>query len=257
MAASYLVRFDDLCPGMDWDVWDKVERILVDQGVSPVLAVVPDNRDPKLVVAAERADFWSRVREWQSHGWSIGWHGFQHLYESADAGIVGINKRSEFAGVPRAEQLRKLRCAQEIFARQGVTPKVWVAPGHSFDHNTVELLAGFGVNVISDGFYTRPVLALGALWIPQQLWTLRRMPYGLWTVCYHVNRWSDRELLRFERGIAEFRPAIVSVTDILKVPYKPKSALDAAFAACYRGAVLMKRALPSSGYVNRVPPTGR
>jgi len=243
MGASYLVRFDDLCPGMNWDVWDKVERILVDHSVFPVLAVVPDNRDPALVVAAERADFWRRVREWQSRGWSIGWHGFQHLYESADAGIVGINRRSEFAGVPRAEQQRKLRCARDIFAREGVTPDLWVAPAHSFDRNTVELLASFGVNVISDGFYTRPVLALGALWIPQQLWTLRRMPYGLWTVCYHVNRWSERDLLRFERGIAEFRPAIVAVADILKTRCRPKRARDTAFAACYRGAVLMKRAL--------------
>ena len=252
MSATYLVRFDDLCPGMNWDVWDRVEGILVDQGVSPVLAVVPDNRDPKLMVAPERSNFWARVREWQSRGWSIGWHGFQHLYESADAGIVGINKRSEFAGVPRAEQQRKLRCAYEIFSSHHVAPDLWVAPAHSFDRDTVELLASFGVRVISDGFYPGPVLALGALWIPQQLWTLRRMPFGLWTVCYHINRWSERDLLRFERSIETFKASIVSVSEVLNASRRPKGAFDTVFAACFRGAVLMKRALSNSRHVNRV-----
>jgi predicted deacetylase len=230
---------------MNWSVWDKVEALLIDRQIRPIIAVVPDNRDAKLNAAPHCDDFWDRVRQWQGRGWSIGWHGFQHIYETSAAGIVGINKRSEFAGVSRSEQLRKLRAAYEIFSRHGIRPDLWVAPGHSFDRQTVELLQTFGVDVISDGFYLRPVLALGSLWIPQQLWTLRHMPWGLWTVCYHVNRWADKDLVRFERAIDEFRGRFVSIADVVKSPRSPKTAVDAAVERCYRAAVLLKRALSS------------
>lgn len=46
--SKYLVRFDDLCPTANWDVWEPVEATLLDAGVRPLVAVVPDNQDPKL-----------------------------------------------------------------------------------------------------------------------------------------------------------------------------------------------------------------
>ena len=48
MAARYLIRFDDLCPSMNWTVWCEVESILQAAGIKPLLAVVPDNADPQL-----------------------------------------------------------------------------------------------------------------------------------------------------------------------------------------------------------------
>ena len=243
MAAQYLIRFDDVCPTMNWSVWDKVEPLLTERKIRPIVAVIPDNRDSKLNSGPYRENFWERVTEWQRRGWAIGWHGFQHVYESASAGIVGINSRSEFAGLPRSEQQRKLRSAHGIFSSHGIQPDLWVAPAHSFDRHTVELVRSFGVDVISDGFYARPVLSLGALWIPQQLWTLRRMPYGLWTVCYHINGWSDQDLVRFEHAVDEFAGRLVCVADILKLPTRAKTVFDAAFERGYRGALLLKRAL--------------
>lgn len=241
MIAKYLLRFDDVCPTMNWPLWDQVERLLVMRNIRPIVAVVPDNRDPTLNVAPERGDFWERVRDWQRRGWAIGWHGFQHVYESSNAGLVGINRRSEFADVSRSEQGRKLRLAYEIFSRHRVRPDVWVAPAHSFDRHTIELLRGFGVDVISDGFFIRPVLMLAVLWIPQQLWSLRRMPLGLWTVCYHVNSWSARDLEGFERAINEFEGHFLCLADALKMPRRTRTTLDSVFAECYRNALLLKR----------------
>ena len=79
MPARYLVRFDDICPTMNWAAWSRIETVLDRHGVAPILAVVPDNRDPKLMVDNSRADFWARVRGWQTKGWTIALHGFQHL----------------------------------------------------------------------------------------------------------------------------------------------------------------------------------
>src|SRR5256885_866914 len=44
VSARYLVRFDDLCPTMNWDVWKSVEEVLFRTGIRPLLAVIPDNQ---------------------------------------------------------------------------------------------------------------------------------------------------------------------------------------------------------------------
>src|SRR5213594_2026420 len=63
--AQYLLRFDDICPTMNWRVWAEIESVLIQRRLKPILAVVPDNRDPGLQVDTPVADFWERARAWQ------------------------------------------------------------------------------------------------------------------------------------------------------------------------------------------------
>lgn len=213
--ASYLVRFDDICPTMNWEIWSRVEEILVRHGVQPIVGVVPDNHDPSLEHSAPAPDFWGRVRAWDAAGWTIAIHGHQHRYTTDAAGIVGIKKRSEFAGLPLASQLAKLEAARAVFEAHGVRPLTWVAPGHSFDDNTVAALRAIGIPYISDGLFLYPrVDRRGAVWIPQQLWRFRSMPFGVWTVCMHHSRWGEKDLARFERSIVQFRDRITSLPEI-------------------------------------------
>ena len=58
MTARYLVRFDDICPTMNWRVWEQLEPLLQAHGVKPIMAVVPDNHDRHLVVDAPQPGFW-------------------------------------------------------------------------------------------------------------------------------------------------------------------------------------------------------
>ncbi|MEQ9561523.1 MAG: DUF2334 domain-containing protein, partial [Woeseiaceae bacterium] len=97
-------------------------------------------------------DFWARVRTWQSHGWSIGLHGHQHTYTTQDAGLLQLNSKSEFAGLSSDEQRRKLVAALKIFEANEVHADAWIAPGHSFDERTIEILRDLGITTISDGF---------------------------------------------------------------------------------------------------------
>src|SRR6266496_2489037 len=129
MSAHYLIRFDDICPTMNWKLWSQIEAVLLDLEIRPILAVVPDNQDKKLMVAPPRGQFWEQVREWQTRGWTIGLHGYQHLYVNRESGILGFAQKSEFAGVPANQQEDKLRRAIEIFARESVMPEIWIAPG--------------------------------------------------------------------------------------------------------------------------------
>jgi peptidoglycan/xylan/chitin deacetylase (PgdA/CDA1 family) len=216
MSAEYLVRFDDICPTMNWDVWQPVEQILIREGIKPLLAVVPDNQDQNLDVDPPRNDFWDHVRSWRERGWTIGMHGYQHRYLTQDAGILRINHYSEFAGLPQEVQASKLRTAFEIFEREGVRPDAFIAPAHSLDCATLQALKGVGLRRISDGFFLFPnVDSAGMLWIPQQLWRFRPMPFGVWSVCFHINHWSQRDILQFQGDIRRYGRRIISFEDAI------------------------------------------
>jgi predicted deacetylase len=216
MSAEYLVRFDDICPTMNWTVWQEVERILVQQGIKPLLGVIPDNQDDHLKVNPPRNDFWPLVRTWRERGWAIGMHGYQHRCATQDAGILGINKYGEFAGLPREAQATKLRMAFEIFRREGIRPDAWIAPAHSFDRITLQLLKEMGLRRISDGFFLFPNLDYTEmLWIPQQFWRFRLMPFGVWSVCLHINNWGSRDILRFQQDAERYLEKIISFKDAI------------------------------------------
>jgi predicted deacetylase len=223
MAAEYLIRFDDICPTMNWDVWNKVEHILIEHQICPILAVVPDNKDKKLVVAKAPFGFWEIVRSWQARGWAIGIHGYQHVYVTGRPGVVGINDQSEFAGLNENEQESKLASALALFRKEGIDPNVWTAPGHSFDMITLRVLRKLNINVVSDGLYLWPNTdSFGIIHVPQQLWRLRRMSFGLWTVCYHHNDWTEDHIDRFRREIEKYKPHITNLHRVLAV-YSPRN----------------------------------
>lgn len=215
MPAKYLVRFDDICPTMNWTVWREIENALGEAGVKPILAVVPDNKDPELMAGPAREGFWHEVREWQRRGWTIGLHGYQHRYVTENAGIMGRNRYSEFAGLPYPRQLAKLRNAAGIFEREGVHPDLWIAPAHSFDANTLRALAMVNITTVSDGYSVLPhVESNGVFWIPQQLGRLRAMPGGVWTACHHHNNWTAADLTCFRRDLKKYQGKFSNVAEL-------------------------------------------
>ncbi|WP_326536473.1 DUF2334 domain-containing protein [Pseudorhodoferax sp.] len=246
MSARYLLRFDDICPTMDWQAWARIDDILQRHRIKPLLAVVADNRDPHLQVGAARSDFWDYIRRCQRQGWSIAMHGYQHLYQSAAPGLLGLNRHSEFSGLPREAQRAKIAQAASIFARERVRVNAWIAPGHNFDDVTLEILAEHGIALVSDGFYFRPVRHKGHVWLPQQLWRLRRMPFGTWTVCLHANGYSEAQIQAFERDVQRFARDIVDCAQALaEQPPQPASLLDHGFSSLWRAALLLKLKLAS------------
>lgn len=241
--ARYLIRFDDVCPTMNWSVWEKVESLMFELDLRPIVAVVPDNLDPKLMVMPERHDFWERVRYWQSLGWTIALHGYQHRYETSSGGLIGINPYSEFAGLPHDIQRWKLESALKIFSQKGIVTSVWVAPAHSFDEITIQLLADFDFEVISDGYYWRVIRKNGVVWVPQQIWRFRAFPIGTWTICYHPNNFSATDLEQLSLDLRTFRHRIVSLPDILKTTPPFEGYFDRFFNWSWRKAINFRRGL--------------
>lgn len=217
MRTGFILRFDDLCPTVNWQIWDRIEELLLEFRVSPIMAVIPDNRDKSLVHSRPGENFWERVRTWQGRGWTLGLHGYQHCYWTKKAGMFGRAAVSEFAGLPYEVQEIKLQNAVRIFSEHGLRPVVWVAPGHSFDRNTVSILLRTGLRIINDGYALYPYVdARGMVWIPQQVGRFRKLPLGIWTVCFHFNRWKDEDLKQFRVDLERFRPNILSVADVLQ-----------------------------------------
>lgn len=241
---AYLVRFDDICSTMDWETWNKVEKVLIEEGIKPIMAVIPDNKDKKLEFGEENKNFWSKVIKWQKMGWSIAIHGYQHLYETNEAGLIGLNKYSEFSGLSYEQQNKKLKEAIKIFNSHNIQPDLWVAPAHSFDKITARVLSDLGIEIVSDGFFKNPVKYMNLIWVPQQLWRFRSFRSGIWTVCYHVNGITKLELERTCSDLIKYKDNIVSLDDILKKnSFNQLSTYDRIFSFFWKALIKFKRFL--------------
>jgi predicted deacetylase len=241
----YLVRLDDACPTMDAAKWDAIESVLTEFNVKPIVSVIPSNQDPKFMASAPDPHFWNKVHRWKKMGWCIGLHGHTHIYQTSSKSLVPINPRSEFAGLPLAAQQEKIRSAWEVFVHHGIQPDVWVAPGHSFDANTLEALRReTPLRIVSDGIALAPYNELGFHWLPQQLWRFRWMPFGLYTVCLHPEYEGPDAVPRLRSQLESFHRQVVSFHDV-DLPSTPKTLLDKAFAGLFFPALRGKTWLRS------------
>lgn len=62
---DYCLRLDDACPQMNAEKWKKMESILDEYKIKPIVGVIPENRDPDFVSVADE-NFWGKACEWQS-----------------------------------------------------------------------------------------------------------------------------------------------------------------------------------------------
>lgn len=218
MSARYILRFDDITPGMAWSKFLPLKQHIESLGIRCVLGVVPENRDGKLEVEPTRDDFFELVREWQEKGDTIVQHGAYHVYETPEAGLLGVNPRSEFAGLPYDVQLQKIREGKSILLKQGVWAPYFMAPGHSFDRNTLRALKAEGFVALTDGVGFHPYWVDGIKFIPQLLGRPFPFPFGLVTICLHVNSFDDLKMQRLLRFLDQYRDRFVCFHEVAQAP---------------------------------------
>jgi len=185
--AQYLLRFDDLCPTIDRARWQQFQELIEEFAVRPILSVIPDNRDGELQLSPPDPEFWARMRDLEATGATIGLHGYRHLCESQGASLLPLHVMTEFAGVPEKTQRQWIHEGLGILRSHGLNPRIFVAPRHGFDRNTLLALREEGIRLLSDGFARIPFTRGGLTWIPQQLWGPVEKSKGLWTICVHSN----------------------------------------------------------------------
>lgn len=224
--ARYILRLDDACETYRREVWLKLEEVLDRYDIKPIVGVIPKNIDPALKFGAPDPEFWDRVRNWQKKGWIIAMHGYRHdLRNSGKQGsLVPIQPLTEFAGFPAENQREKIRLAWGIFRREQVKPTMWMAPAHSFDRITLDILREeTDIRMITDGLGVLPYQEHGFTWLPQQSWSLRTRSFGVWTTCLHPNSMDDADLKRLEDALGHVRPYILSDYEKLAKEFKERA----------------------------------
>ncbi|MDR2119193.1 MAG: DUF2334 domain-containing protein [Tannerellaceae bacterium] len=215
MSAKYIIRLDDACPTMDRKKWSTIEKILDKYNVKPIVAVIPNNEDLKQQIDERDDLFWEKVKKWETKGWGIALHGYNHVYTSNCGGLVPINRKSEFAGLPYEVQEEKIKRGIEIFRKHGIEPKIWVAPSHTFDKNTLKTLKQYtNINIISDGIALKPYRRFDFTWIPVQIPFFRHYNFGLWTVCLHPNTMQEKYFYLMSNFVEKNQEKMISILDI-------------------------------------------
>lgn len=230
MTAKYLFRLDDANAYSNFKKWSAIESIFQKYDIKPIVAVVPDNKDPKLMFQKLDSNFWSRVKDWDDKGWEIAMHGYQHVFHRVNRleNIIPFYNRSEFSGLSLLEQKEKIEKSQEIFLLNGFAPKVWVAPAHAYDKNTLKAISSLTeIKIVSDGISLFPFFSQGFSFLPQQLWKIKKKYFGLWTVCLHPDSMTDKEIIELELQLSSpyIYKNVLSVQDI-EMKMKDRNVLD-------------------------------
>lgn len=211
--ARYLFRMDDVSPTMNWEKFTALLALFRRFNVTPLLGIVPDNRDPKLQVKPPHPAFWETMRELVHRGEiEVAQHGYQHLLSSrGNTALIstryGIKPRSEFAGLSYKKQIDKIRAGRSVLLEHGIETNVWMAPNHSFDRTTLRALADSGFTALTDGISLFPFKEQGMVCIPQQLWKPIWMPTGVFTICLHSDETTIGEIARI-RQFLNLRPLL-------------------------------------------------
>lgn len=189
-----ILRLDDAAERMDVNKWQSIEKMLDKYNIKPLVGIIPDCKDPMMSEYDLDPDFWIKVHKWVEKGWIIAMHGCTHVYDSKDGGINPVNDKSEFSGHSLDEQRKRIKKAYLIFKMHGLSPKIFFAPSHTFDLNTLKALEmETDIRIISDTIANDVYSAYGFTMVPQQSGRVRNLPFRTVTFCYHPNTMKDED----------------------------------------------------------------
>lgn len=195
---KYFLRLDDACERRNIYNWNRIEKLLDKHNIKPLVGVIPYCKDSNFMEYNYDDSFWERVKKWMRKDWEIALHGFDHVCITESGGVNPVNYRSEFAAVPLELQKEKIRLGLDIFKSHDIYPKVFFAPSHTFDENTITaLLECSDIRFVSDTIAYSSYNYRGITFIPQQSGKVRFLPFNIVTFCYHPNTMveSDFKLL--------------------------------------------------------------
>ena len=208
---------DDITPDMNWENFEFFRKLFRDTGITPLLGIVPDNRDPKLSCGAEREDFYEVMRGLKEEGYCFAMHGLRHIYTTKSGGIFPLNNYSEFAKVPYNKQKEMLILGREKLKKQGIDTDIFMAPAHSYDKNTIRALKETGFTKITDGFGKTPYIDRGITFYPISLQLSRSLKQrdGATTLVLHANTVTEAEKERYARIFREYGENMISYSEYL------------------------------------------
>lgn len=220
------VRLDDITPDMDWGKFRRLEKMLDDNHIAPLLGIVPDNQDPNLMRDEAMPDFEKQIKIWEAKGWSLAMHGWKHIYTTKKGGLFPLNNFSEYAGIAKDKQREMIFEGKEKLQRIGVNTNIFMAPAHSFDKNTLSVLKEAGFRYITDGFGDYPYEWRGLTFLPiafQKNKDIEKSE-GVTTLVFHTNTMKEQDFANFEKTLKEHKADFINYEELLKINVKKQTA---------------------------------
>ena len=196
----YLIRLDDAAEYMDIPKWQKAVELINSFGVCPLIGVIPKCEDPDFVGKYEyNASFWDIARSWQEKGCIMALHGFKHTTKPAKGGLNPIHDRSEFVSLSLEEQKQKIRDGYNILIEQKIKPRVFFAPAHTFDKNTLlALKEETPIRIISDTIANNVYKVDDFFFLPCQQGKCRSLPFKFVTISLHPNEMKENDFANLD-----------------------------------------------------------
>ncbi len=221
MKKKILLRFDDVCPTMNWSLFNWALDRLKEKNVTALLGVIPTNQDPDLNIEQASADFWDRMKELEREGFALAMHGYKHVFDSNCRGTTNRGYKSEFAGHPYEVQYDKIKKGKEILESHGIYVDTFFAPAHSYDNNTLKALAANGFKYLSDGKSCRPYIKYGLKCLPCRSYGIPRnvsRRYDVAVIHTHEWAWENRQedVRRFKNLMELYSEKIATFDDFKK-----------------------------------------
>jgi len=219
------VRLDDITPDMDWEKFRRLESLLDQYHIAPLLGIVPDNQDDNLKRNPAMTDFERQIKQWEAKGWVLAMHGWKHIYTTKKGGCFPLNNFSEFAGVPKDKQREMIYDGREKLQQLGIRANVFMAPAHSFDKNTLAVLKEAGFQYITDGFGKVPYEWRGLTFLPiafQKSKDIQKED-GYTTLVFHTNTMNEQDFLNFEKVLEQHKADFISYREYMEVPGKKQT----------------------------------
>ena len=217
------VRLDDITPDMDYEKFYRMKQLLDTYQIKPLIGVVPFNEDKNLMRSPKMKDFAGFLQGLLQEGYVAALHGYQHLYSSNKGGLFPLNHFSEYAGVPLEKQNEMIAKGKKQLQSWGIDTDIFMAPGHTFDGNTLKALKKNGFRYVTDGFGKQPYMKSGLVFLPIAIkqTDCYKQTDDYTTLVFHTNTMEEADFEKYQRMFEELKDSFIAYADYLKQePYK-------------------------------------
>ena len=212
------VRLDDITPDMDYEKFYRMKQLLDTYQIKPLIGVVPFNEDKNLMRNPKREDFAEFLQGLLQEGYVAALHGYKHLYSTKKGGLFPLNHFSEYVGVPFEKQNEMIEKGKQQLQEWGIETDIFMAPGHTFDKNTLKALVKNGFRYVTDGFGKRPYIRKGLVFLPIAIkqTDCYKQKDDYTTLVFHTNTMEDKDFEKYERMFEENKTSFISYEDYMK-----------------------------------------
>ena len=213
-----LIRIDDVCENMDWELMKKLELLFDQFSIKPVLGVIPNNKDGEFLSFSRNDNFWEQVRKWQDKGWVIVQHGYTHIYDKLcrkKSDYFNYGGGSEFFGHSLDTQETRIKKGLEKFKKEKINIRAFFAPNQTYDQNTFIALKNNGITEIIDGYGLMPYTENNIKFIPQLFEKVVLLPFGIQSTKLHPHTWKEIDYLNLKKFIEKNSKKVITYDQAL------------------------------------------